>query len=145
MRINEHLRGITPSPKSLPQIAEIRTGLSKGEAPEDFTAFRGVKQAKASRIDFDALNQGDLIQDAAVISTSLLREKSTNFAKQGSDPVVLEVLINKGTKGVYLNAGDLSYYESEKEWLMPPGSGNFRVIKKYIHNGMRTIQVERVD
>lgn len=110
-------------------IDRAEGALTKATTPEAITAYRGLKNIEvmgfSSAEDFAV---GDKIVDKAFGSTSLSKDKAIDFASSAKEsPLVFEIRMPAGSTGAYLNAGELSVYDDERELLIPPGA-EYRVV-----------------
>lgn len=145
-KVNPYLRGRrSGASKATVELAKtLKTALNKCKSTDAFIAYRGVKEARKAGINLAKIRPGDTIQDSAVVSTSLSKARAVEFAATGTNPVVLEIQMPSGTRGAYLNARELSAFEAEVEWLLPPGSGKFRVLGTRTEGGRTIIEVRLI-
>lgn len=88
----------------------------------------------------DKLNEGDVFEDKAFVSTSINKSAADEFA----DDSMIEIIIPKGTKAISVDAikEGTAYYITENEYILSRNS-KFRVIKKKRDkSGKNIIQAE---
>lgn len=113
-------------------IKHATAALEKARTPDDIAGYRGIKDlGSLGFVSPDQLAPGMRFTEAAFSSVTLSLSKAKDFAYDGTAkspaPVVFRVHVPKGSTGAYLNAGDLSGYDDERELLFPPGA-EYRVV-----------------
>lgn len=108
---------------------------------EDTILYRGVNSLffDGNELDLTNLKEGQIINDKATISTSLLKDKA-----YGQNDIMLEILAPKGTKGAYIESFVGGY--GQQEFLLGRNT-KFKVISEPDFNpitGKTTIKVEIV-
>lgn len=80
---------------------------------EDIIVYRGVNGLffDGKQLDIADIKPGQIINDKATVSTSLLKDKA-----YGQNDIMLEILVPKGTKGAYIESFVGGY--SQQEFLL---------------------------
>jgi SPP1 gp7 family putative phage head morphogenesis protein len=80
-------------------VRGIDSAIAKGAVPEDIIVWRAIREAPESMLKSDLV--GGIIQDRAVMSTSLLRNVASDF---GGD-ILLRIKVPRGTPASYFAGG----------------------------------------
>ncbi len=150
--------GMMSNPYALAQIDASAAAIAKAKIPEDVIAYRGVKNLHAMGFQngLADLQPGQVFEEPGFSSTSLSKKKGAEFAHPGlgnesaaTPSVVFRVVIPKGSTGAYVNAGEFSVYDDERELLLPP-KARYRVVGPHgtaTHMGMTipVVALERID
>lgn len=130
--INAQLRDGDAAGAWAPEIRQLDASIAK-QAPldEPITVYRGYTRARLP----DGLLDGQMVKDLAYQSTSLNRDIALDFvgdaAGRGRDPVMLELVIPKGARGINVNLAMgidpkkmsvSDVLDDEAEFLLPRGS-----------------------
>lgn len=107
-------------------IENAAAGLRRGQTPEPIVTYRGVQDSAAMGLpDPSKLAAGQELTIEGFGSTTLARSNAAQFASAEGwldNMLIMQVNQPKGSTGGFLNAGDLSQYAEEREFLMPPGA-----------------------
>lgn len=121
----------------LEQINHLDLALDKFELKENVKLYRG---ANAKR--YEKYNVGDIFAEQNYVSTSVDKNTAVIFANQRDDKAVIEVLVPKGKRGLYI--GNKACYVDEEEFLLKRGT-EFKVSKKEKIEGILNLVLEVID
>ncbi|MDR1301446.1 MAG: hypothetical protein LBK43_03130 [Treponema sp.] len=128
--INDALhRSIRMTDNIKAQVANIDIAVDGFEIKEDMTVFRGTNAAYYANWEAGSIKKID-----AYTSTSLLRSNAQWFYKRqhklGNDPIMLEIRVPAGTKGIYI--GEKTDFKVNQAELLLNRGLSYKVIDKSI-------------
>ncbi len=136
--INETLReGFLENSTLREEIAAIDSAIDEARCDTILIVFRGIGQEYADALKQRRLRKGDVIEDAAYLSTSTKQEIAKRFQAFEPPGLILRITIPKGAPALSLKP--LSDYPDEDEWLLPR---NTRLRVTGYDRVNRTLEVE---
>jgi hypothetical protein len=121
--------GYNASAETRKRVERLTKALERGRLEEPITIYRGIKRLNDMGLAAKDLGYGDLIQGKGFASNSLDLKVAERFAANGPDRGIFKIRVPKGTPGAYVNASDAgSSVPGEREFLLPPGKFNLRVV-----------------
>ena len=118
--INSRLRASTPAAggKS-PLVKAIDAAMARSSMPENVVTWRGAGRTLGAQIKAGAIGVGDVMEDRAFMSTSIIKKKALDF-NATTDTAVLKIRVPEGARGMYVD--DISDSRGEYELLLPRGT-----------------------
>ena len=98
----------------------------------------GVENFGSLSEDLKSVPLGEIIDLTNYTATSLSENIAKSFAK--SSKLVLEIILPKGSKGVYMN--NVSKLKPHEKEILLPRNTTYKVINKYEKNGFTYIKLE---
>ena len=93
------------TPKVRAQVQAIDQALAKARVPQDIVVYRGMKNNLSYHAQAEKLLDTDLNQDSGGFhSTALRRQSAMRYMLGGEHPVLMEIIVPKGTHAAYLSA-----------------------------------------
>ena len=110
-------------------VANISGALKACSTPDDIMTYRGIKDVSYLFPNTKAIQVGHVVKEKGFFSTSLNETKANDFTSGGTVPCKLKIRVPAGTQGAYVNAANLSPYPEEREFLIPHGNANYKIVK----------------
>ncbi|MBK8397444.1 MAG: hypothetical protein IPL26_19695 [Leptospiraceae bacterium] len=120
------------------RIQFIDEAISKSVIPIDLRVMSGVENFGSLSEDLKSVPLGEIIDLTNYTATSLSENIAKSFAK--SSKLVLEIILPKGSKGVYMN--NVSKLKPHEKEILLPRNTTYKVIDKYEKNGFTYIKLE---
>lgn len=140
--MNKRLRtGALPDGRSAAEADAIinaaAAGLRKARLPEPIVVSRGIGKLSDMGLTLESLTPGSLVKEPAFVSTSTTRSPPLGTG------VIFHIRLPAGAPAAYLNPLGVSH-PSEKEVLLPPGAGRYRVVETMKDAGRTIVTMEWV-
>jgi len=106
------------------EIKNIDSAIEKFHLESDILTYRGTESSF-----YKDIRVGDIIKEKVYYSTSALKSVAMNIAEYKKNPIIAEVRIPKGSKGLYIGENTSYHGGDQYEFLLKRGT-RYLVIEK---------------